>query len=119
MVPHCAFENSHVEEAYLGSIPVSSCSGEYIGDFVFFSVDDATCGTKIEQNETHISYSNYVGTEPEGRDEIVRSPMMKIDFECSILTEVLVDLGQAIHPIASVIQIDLESRSSSFNVTMG
>jgi len=66
-IPTCAFQNEHIQKAYLGynsdGVHDEKCSGVVKGDWQFYDGLELfdECGTNKFENKTHIQYTNNVG----------------------------------------------------------
>ena len=139
-IPKCAFVNAHIEKAYLGfdlegdSAPFENCTGRDEGDFRYFDALEG-CGTLVETNDTHITYTNHVAgkytfiiythrisplvSHGEANAVISRKRGIHVDFVCAIANEATVSLDNDIQPLASNVVLDLGIEETSFDLHMG
>ncbi|KAF4084632.1 hypothetical protein AMELA_G00108190 [Ameiurus melas] len=96
----------------------SNCKGELQNNRLVFSFDSnvKTCGTTRENNDTHIIFSNNVGT-TEGLAVISRAGGLNINFSCVYPLIQSISMPTAIEGIGGVISRYL-STEGSYQITM-
>ena len=130
-IPKCAFDNMRnldVSSAFLNG-PKSDgntsnaggdeCKGSLVGDDYIFTSAVGTCGNKIANNGTHMTYSNAIQAQQGTSNGVItRMRTLMIDFSCEFDLDYTVSLADGADTSLTNIELDMGTELGQFKVTM-